>query len=104
MYAVIVVDDVSKFIHGLEKPIIAKVIRAIELLERFGYRLSSPYVKKLNKDIWELRIRGKQEIRILFAINNSKYFLLLGFVKKSQKTPKRHIEKALELCKSIRDL
>jgi len=37
----------DKFIKSLEKPTIAKVLRIIDLLEKFGYNLGLPYSKKL---------------------------------------------------------
>lgn len=54
--------------------------------------LSETYVKHLDGDIWELRpIRD----RILFAAAiNGRYVLLHHFMKKTQKTPRREIEKA----------
>ncbi len=54
--------------------------------------LSEPYIKKIDKEIWELRpLRD----RILFAsLYNNKFILLSIFMKKTQKTPKKEIRKA----------
>jgi phage-related protein len=49
-----------------------------------------PYVKKLGNGLMELRVRGGQEVRIFYVlIHSSQAFLLHGFIKKSQATPKR---------------
>lgn len=54
--------------------------------------LSENYVKHLDGEIWELRpIRD----RILFAgVVGGRYVLLHQFMKQTQKTPAREIEKA----------
>lgn len=61
-------------------------------LKTAGTRCGSPYVKHIDGEIWELRpLRD----RILFAawIDNS-FVLLHQFVKDTQKTPPREIDKA----------
>jgi phage-related protein len=87
----IVHPDVEKFIRSLLPATIAKVLRTIDLLERFGHRLGMPHSKKISKDIFELRIRGQQEIRIFYTVIHSQAFLLHGFVKKSQQIPHKEL-------------
>ncbi len=69
-----------------------KINDYIEALSQYGTQIGVPYVKHLSGDIWELRpIRD----RILFvAWINGSYVLLHHFMKKTQKTPTREIEKA----------
>lgn len=69
-----------------------KINDYIEMLSRYGTGAGEPYIKHLDGDIWELRpLRN----RILFIgwVNGS-FVLLHHFIKKSQKTPAREIEKA----------
>jgi phage-related protein len=60
-------------------------------------------LKKLTDEIWEFRTRyDKQQIRLLaFWDSNLKSIIVCthGFVKKTQKTPKSEIKKALEFRK-----
>jgi len=91
--------DLEKFIYSLEKPTIGKVIHAIDLLEKFGYKLSSPHSKKISPKIFELRIRGQQEVRIFYTFSKLETILLHGFIKKSQKTPSREIKAAIDKLK-----
>jgi hypothetical protein len=49
--------SIEKFINSLEKKTISKTIRTIELLEMFGSELRMPYSKKIDDNIFELRIR-----------------------------------------------
>lgn len=67
------------------------------MLEQKGLSLGEPYIKHLEDNIWELRpLRN----RILFAYyDNNKFILLNIFIKRTQKTPRREIDKAKKLFK-----
>lgn len=69
-----------------------KIIAYIRMLREEGLSLGEPYIKHIDDNIWELRpLRD----RILFACySNNKIVLLTIFMKKTQKTPKKEIEKA----------
>jgi len=94
-------NSLEKFIISLEKPTIAKVLRTIDLLERFGKKLTLPQSKKISSGLFELRVHGKQEVRIFYTFHKSQVFLLHGFKKKSQKIPKKEIRIAIQKLKSI---
>ena len=94
-------NSLGKFIISLEKPTIAKVLRTINLLERFGEKLILPQSKKISSGLFELRIHGKQEIRIFYTFYKSQIFLLHGFKKKSQKIPKKEIRIAIQKLKGV---
>ena len=64
----------------------------IELLQQNGTRLNENIAKYLEDGIWELR-PGNNRIFYFFFQENT-FVLLHQFRKKSQKTPKREIEKA----------
>ena len=64
----------------------------IQLLQDNGTRLNENITKYIEDDIWELR-PGKNRIFYFFC-EKDKFVLLHQFRKKSQKTPKREIEKA----------
>lgn len=82
------------FIMSLERPTGTKVGRMIDLLEQSGSLLGMPYSKSLGNNLFELRARGQQEVRIFYIFYDNKAILLHGFVKKTQKTPLREIETA----------
>ncbi len=69
-----------------------KINDYIEALSKYGLQLTEPYIKHLDGDICELRpIRD----RILFAAFIDEAFVLLHvFMKQTQKTPRREIERA----------
>lgn len=77
-----------------------KIIAYIRMLQQNGLSLGEPYIKHLDSDIWELRpLRD----RILFAYFNNNQFILLNiFMKQTQKTPKKEIEKAKKLLEDYK--
>ena len=70
---------------------LTKIQDYINTLKMYGTSAGEPYMKHLEEDIWELRpIRN----RIFFAAYTDDGFILLHhFLKKTQKTPKREIER-----------
>lgn len=64
----------------------------IELLQLNGTHMNAEITKHLDDGIWELR-PGNNRV-FYFFYQNDTYVLLHQFRKKSQKTPKREIEKA----------
>ena len=64
----------------------------IRMLKEYGTTAGEPYMKHVDGEIWELRpLRD----RILFAAWTGKAFIILHyFMKKTQKTPQREIDKA----------
>ena len=64
--------------------IIGEDIKSVQ----FGWPLGMPLVRKLDRGLWEVRIRLPDGIaRILFTTGEQQMILLHGFIKKSQKTP-----------------
>lgn len=94
-------DSIEKFIQSLEKQTIAKVVHIINLLEKFGSELGMPHSKKVSAKLFELRISGRQNIRIIYAYHGRKIVLLHGFVKKSLKIHKKEIDLAIKRYKSL---
>ena len=48
--------------------------------------------KKLTDKLYELRIRGKQEVRIIYVFRKQIIYLLHAFKKQTQKTPEKEIK------------
>lgn len=69
-----------------------KIMDYLDVLSKHGTSAGEPYMKHLDGDIWELRpLRD----RILFvAWVDGAFVILHHFMKKTQKTPQREIEKA----------
>lgn len=87
-------EVVMEFLQSLPPKHRAKVFHEIDLLEEFGTELKEPYVKHINGEIWELRVKFSSDISRIFyfAWERDTFVLLHGFLKKTQKTPPREIE------------
>lgn len=94
-------DSLEKFIKSLEKVTIAKVLRTLDLLAEFGHALGLPHTKKIGVNLFELRIRGSQEIRIFFSFKKGDAVLLHGFIKKSPRAPLRGVNLAKTRLKRL---
>lgn len=88
--------QLEKFIHSLDEATIAKVLRTIDLLEMFGHKLTLPHSKKVHAEFFELRVRGKQEVRIFYTFYKDGAVLLHGFIKKSKRIPTKEMHTALQ--------
>lgn len=78
-----------------------KISDYIQALSIYGTKIGQPQVKHIEGDIWELRpLRD----RIFFVAWNGDGFVLLHhFTKRTQKTPKREIEKAKRELEELRE-
>lgn len=85
---------VEKFIRNLDSQTQAKFLHLYDLLHTYGPQLTFPHTKHITKNIFELRIRGKNEIRIFYTEMNGTYVLLHAFKKKTQKTPAKELKVA----------
>ena len=68
------------------------------MLETFGNKLGEPDTAPVKNGIFELRtIHGNNIVRTLYFYNKGSVIILTNsFIKKTQKTPQREIELALE--------
>ena len=94
-------EPVKEFLDSIDIKMRAKILRTIELLANNGTDLREPFSKALGDGIFELRIQVGSDIsRILyFFIIGNKVVLTNGFIKKTQKTPVKEIEKAKQFRK-----
>lgn len=70
-----------------------KIAEYLEILRQYGTYIGEPAVKKLvGTEFWELR-PTRDRVIFIHTLKN-KFLLLNHFVKKTEKTPPREIEKA----------
>ena len=81
------------FLDSLDDKMRAKMILTVDMLKNKGNRLREPYSKPLDDGIMELRaVVGTNISRVLyFFVVGQKVILTNGFIKKTQKTPKKEI-------------
>ena len=78
-----------------------KMLHLFELLEVYGSQLGMPHAKQLGSGIYELRVRGKEEIRVFYGFKQKTIYLLHAFKKQTQKTPRKELETALNRLTEI---
>lgn len=96
MEMIFIDSKIEKFITSLEKRTIAKVLRTFDLLKEFGSNLGMPHSKPIKKGLFELRIRGEQEVRIVYVFHDNRIILLHGFLKKTNKIPENELKTAIK--------
>lgn len=88
--------EVEKTIRSLSKKQGAGVLRVVNLFLAYRFSLTQLFLKKINKEIWELRA-GRY--RLLFGIFNEDAIIVSLFMKKTQKAPRQIIETAVRRLK-----
>lgn len=90
-------NPVKDFLDRLLPAPKAKIFRIFQYIEQYGLSAVLPHVKKLSgTKVWEIRILGRDNVRVLYVILSRDSILVLhGFIKKSQKTPNKDINIAL---------
>ena len=93
---------VTEFLDKLDTKMRIKTLRSIQFLENLGTALRMPISQALDDGIFELRAQSGNNItRVLyFFVIGDCAILTHGFIKKTQKTPSREIEKAKEIRKA----
>lgn len=88
---------VDEFIKKQQPRGQSKIVHNIGLLQNYGNMLGMPHSKLLGKGLYELRIRGKEEIRIFYCfMQNQTIYLLHAFKKQTQETPVKELNLALK--------
>ena len=91
---------VTDFLDQLPSKQAQKVAWVLQLVEQLDV-VPVTYFKKLvnTDDLWEVRVQvGNDILRLLGFLDNGNLVVLAnGFQKKTQKTPKKEIEKALKI-------
>lgn len=89
---------IQGFLDKLDRKMRAKALRDILLLKELGTSMREPYSKHIKDGVFELRIKFASDISRIFYFFfvNNRIILTNGFIKKTNKTPSREIEKALK--------
>jgi len=90
-------EAVSEFMESLGRVEKEKLFHIFEHFKKHGVVSAIPHTKKLTGTrLWEIRLVGKNNIRVIYAVVfRGDVLILLGFTKKTQKTPKKYIRTAL---------
>lgn len=86
------VRDWLKELSREDKRKIGEDIKTAQL----GWPLGMPLIRKIQKDLWEVRTTLDSGIaRVFFTVDGEYMILLHGFIKKSRKTPQHELKTAI---------
>lgn len=90
-------NPIDDFLNSLSEIQQAKLIRIFHYIKEYGLQSVIPHLRKLSgTPFWEIRILGRDNIRVIYVVPQQQQVLILhGFVKKSPKTPPKEIAIAL---------
>ncbi len=99
-------DYFEKFFIEQSEKVKSKIIWTIELIEELE-RIPETYLKHIEttEGLYEIRIKsGNDVFRIFCFFDQGKLIILAnGFHKKTQKTPKKEIERAIKIMEDYRN-
>jgi len=91
------VRDWLRGLSAIDRKTIGEDIKTVQ----FGWPLGMPLVRKMDKDLWEIRVHLEGRIgRVLFTVSSGRIVLLHGSSKKSQATPQPDLKLAKDRMRS----
>lgn len=99
-------DRVQAELEELPDDMLARFRRIVELIQAYGLeRVHEPHVKHLEGPLWEMRMKGRDGISraIYVTAKGRRVVVVRVFVKKTQKTPRREIDLAMQRAKEVDD-
>lgn len=95
-YHILIFSEVEDFLTKIPETDSAKILAHISFLKTGDFITVS--VKTLRSPLKELRVK---KYRIIFFIQDSHLYIISCFIKKTQKTPLREIDRAFQLFRSF---
>jgi len=97
--------EVEDELRRLPRDMQARFLRIVEIIKSQGLEsVREPYVKHLEGPVWEMRMQGRDGIaRAAYVTATGRRMVVVHvFGKKTQKTPRREIEIALQRAKEVK--
>jgi phage-related protein len=98
-------ERVKREIFALPAGILAAYLRLLGLIQEFGAGLRMPHSRAMGEGLFELRPRGEEGIGRVFYCTHTRHTVVMlhSFVKKTQETPRRELQKARTRLKEVHD-
>lgn len=96
-------SPIKEFLDTCKPSLRVKILRQFKYVEEFGLNPAIPNIKKITgTSFWELRILGKDNIRIVcVSLPEKEVKVLHIFEKKRQKTPAKELNLALKRYQAL---
>lgn len=97
-------DRVAREIRQLPKNLQAAFFRLVDTMKITGPNLGMPHTKAMGNGLFEMRLKAPEGIGRVFycTIVDQHIVVLHSFIKKTQKTPKRELDKARQRMKEVK--
>ena len=77
-------NDVGYFINDLDAKASIKVKKRLALLRDYGHLIRMPHSRYIAPGIFELRMIGKDNIRLIYTFKNDTTIIFHAYVKKTE--------------------
>ncbi len=97
-------EDIQKTLLKWPKGLLAKYLRIIELITISGANLGLPFTKAMGNGLFEIRVKATEGIGRVFycTVINKEIIILQSFIKKTQKTPTKELNMALQRMMEVK--
>ena len=97
------ISPIKELLDSSKESVRSKVIRQLKYMQEYGLTPTIPNLRKItNTPLWELRILGRDNIRIIcISLPNKEIKVLHIFSKKKLKTPQKEVVVALKRYQNV---
>lgn len=88
---IVILLTVHTFLEDLETSVSVEAYKLLDLLEEYGHSLSMPIAKPIGGGLWELRLTGRPQIRMLYGFCDGIPVVVLALRKQSAALPRSAI-------------
>lgn len=88
---IIILDVVHIFLSDLDVSVRTDAYKLLKLLEQYGHSLSMPVAKPIGDGLWELRLVGRPQIRMLYGFCDGIPIVVLALRKQRSALPQSSI-------------
>jgi phage-related protein len=87
-------ESVEEAILNMPPKIQARMLKLLELIEKYGANLGAPHTEPMGDGLFEIRAKAQEGIgRSLYCYSKGRHIVILhAFIKKTQKTLKQDID------------
>lgn len=100
---IVILSSVHIFLSNLDPSLRSDAYRLLKILEQYGHSLSMPVAKPIGGGLWELRLTGRPQIRMLYGFCKGIPVIVLALRKQRSALPRSSIATARkrfrEYCK-----
>ncbi|MDO8576315.1 MAG: type II toxin-antitoxin system RelE/ParE family toxin [bacterium] len=89
------------FIEALDSPLDARTNKMLDLLRDRGHELRMPFSKPVEDGVFELRVVGAVQIRLLYFFHSGTAIFVHALFKKTEQLSRRDIDYALRVRKAF---